>query len=84
MLPCPCHRCGRIISPDDPESSWQAGHVTDRADTEALGLPEAETLPECTRCNLKAGGQRGAAMTNARHKQAEKTAIYRECEPQWW
>lgn len=90
MLPAPCWRCGGVISPDDPESTWQAGHETDRMDTEALGLPESDTLPEHTSCNLKAGGQRGAAITNQRHPKSTQAAAarvsyeQRESEPQWW
>jgi len=90
MLPAPCHRCGEIISPEDDESTWQAGHEIDRMDTEALGLPESDTLPEHTSCNLKAGGRRGAAITNQKHSKSAQAATarltheQRESEPQWW
>lgn len=87
MLPAPCWRCGTIINPDDPESSWHAGHEQDRHETEALGLPEAETLPECAKCNLSAGGKAGAAITNRSTPGAQAATVtheQREREPQWW
>ena len=84
MLPMPCWRCGGIITPDDPESSWQAGHIEDRAFTEANGLPDAETTAEHTQCNLSAGGKRGAAITNQKYQQPATPITYRDHEPQWW
>ena len=87
MLPAPCRSCGGIISPDDPESTWHAGHDQDRVETEALGLPEAEVFPEHAKCNTSAGGRVGAAMTNEAKQGPAKTQVsheQREREPQWW
>jgi len=81
MLPAPCQRCGGIISADDPESSWHAGHITD-----AVAGGEDNTsnyLPEHATCNTSAGGKVGAAITNARH-QRHRPNQPRERAPQWW
>lgn len=83
MLPAPCLSCGGMITREDPESSWQAGHTIDRVDTEAAGLPHADVLPQHTKCNTSAGGKRGAAMTNQRH-QTPAGPVHRDKEPQWW
>lgn len=80
MLPAPCWRCGRLLTREMPETEWQAGHTTDRAD----GGNDGDVMPECTSCNLSAGGRRGAAMTNQRHQQAQAGPIHRDKEPQWW
>ena len=87
MLPAPCRSCGGIISPDDPESTWHAGHDQDRVETEALGLPEADVFPEHATCNTSAGGRVGAAMTNGAKHGTPTTQVsheQREREPQWW
>lgn len=83
QLPACCWRCGKLISPDDPESSWHAGHVTDRA---AGGEDSSGNYaPECSACNLSAGGKVGAAITNAnRAHQRQQPFIPRERAPQWW
>lgn len=79
MLPAPCHRCGEIITPQDPEDTWHAGHVEDRAQG---GADTASNYaPEHSGCNLSAGGKLGAAMTNARRA---KPGTERERVPQWW
>ena len=59
----PCWRCGRWLTLDSP---WHVGHVVDRMD----GGPDipANTRPECAKCNTRAGGKRGAAITNARRR----------------
>lgn len=80
LLPAPCQRgCGRIITPDDPEDTWHAGHIIDRAD--GSGDDPTDTAPECARCNTSAGGKRGAAIVNAR-RAAEDAA--RERTTRWW
>ena len=79
MLPHPCQRCGGIITPDDPEDSWHAGHIIDRMD--GGGDSPEDTVPEHSRCNTSAGGLRGAALVNAR-RAAEDTA--REHTARWW
>lgn len=84
MLPAPCQRCGGIITPEDDESTWQAGHIVDRMDTEALGLPEAGVAPEHSKCNGSAGGKRGAQITNAKHHSQANVPAHRDKEPQWW
>jgi DNA-directed RNA polymerase subunit RPC12/RpoP len=50
-----CWRCGKAIRPGD---DWHAGH-DDHDRTKYAGI-------ECPPCNLKAGGQAGAAVTNAK------------------
>lgn len=79
LLPHPCQRCGGIITPDDPESTWHAGHIIDRMDGGEHD-PTA-TLPEHARCNTRAGGQRGAAVTNA-HRAQDTPG--REHTTRWW
>lgn len=80
ILPAPCWRCGGIITREEPETSWQAGHPIDRMD----GGSDQDTQPEHTTCNLSAGGKRGAAITNARHQHQQAGPVYRDKEPQWW
>jgi hypothetical protein len=79
MLPWVCRRCGDMIRPEDPESSWHAGHREDRA----AGGTEDGIEPEHARCNTSAGGKVGAAITNAQRAQ-QPTHITRERTPQWW
>lgn len=64
-LPLPCRRCRR---PVQPSQRWHVGHVQDRS----LGGSDARTnqWPEHARCNERAGGQLGAAITNARRATA--------------
>ncbi len=77
MLPWACRKCGGIISPDDPESSWDAGHAEDRA----AGGSDLGIEPEHAHCNRSAGGKVGAAIVNARHRpqQVERARV-----AQWW
>lgn len=79
MLPHPCRRCGGLITPDDPESSWHAGHREDRA----AGGTEDGIEPEHAKCNTSAGGKVGAAITNAR-RHGQQADIPRERVAQWW
>jgi 5-methylcytosine-specific restriction endonuclease McrA len=66
LLPLPCIQCGRPILPTDLRSSWQVGH---RQDAALGGRPtRANTGPIHTRCNRKAGGRLGAAISNARRR----------------
>lgn len=77
MLPHPCRKCGGIITPEDPESSWDAGHETDRA----AGGGHTGIEPEHSRCNRSAGGKAGAAITNSKWA---KPTMERVQVPQWW
>ena len=79
MLPHPCQRCGGIITAEDDESTWHAGHIIDRMD--GGGDSPEDTTPEHAACNTRAGGKRGAALVNAR-RAAEDAA--RERTTRWW
>lgn len=85
LLPCPCQRCGVLITPDDPEDTWHAGHIIDRMDTDMPGeeaRPDpTATVPEHARCNTSAGGKRGAAITNAARARED---VARERTTRWW
>lgn len=61
-----CWRCGRVIVPDPSrrDEGWQVGHVVDRMDGGEHG--PSNQAPEHSHCNMRAGGKRGAAITNAR------------------
>lgn len=78
MLPHPCRKCGVIITADEPETSWHAGHGLSRAE----GGDGSDIEPEHARCNTSDGGRMGARITNARHRPASD--ITREKRPQWW
>ena len=58
MLPAPCCRCGKLVRPDD---NWQADHYPVPRE-----LGGTQLAPAHARCNMRAGGQRGAQLTNAR------------------
>lgn len=61
MLPCPCWRCGRIITPEMP---WVAGHIVSRHDG---GTDDPHNLrPEHRRCSDSSGGRVGGRITAAR------------------
>ncbi|WP_374199119.1 HNH endonuclease signature motif containing protein [Actinotalea ferrariae] len=66
----PCARCGRPIT---LAMKWDVGHILDRA----LGGSDdlTNTRPEHSRCNQAAGGQRGAAITNARRAATNPRAL---------
>ena len=82
MLPAPCWRCGGLITREDPESAWHAGHVNDRG---AGGEDSASNyMPEHAGCNTSAGGKVGAAITNAKRAHTKAPTIARERTPQWW
>lgn len=79
MLPTGCWRCGKPITLEDPESSWHAGHIEDRGQG---GQDSAGNYaPECTSCNLSAGGKLGAAITNGAKVAVDWT---RERTLKWW
>ena len=80
MLPHACRKCGGMITAEDPESSWHAGHREDRV----AGGTEDGIEPEHARCNTSAGGKIGAAMTNAQRTTKQAAHITRERTPQWW
>lgn len=59
-----CCRCGRLVLPGVPSGKyWQPDHWPVPRE-----LGGTETVPAHTRCNLSAGGKRGAAITNARRR----------------
>lgn len=79
MLPFPCPRCGIVITPDDAENTWHAGHIVDRMD--GAGDRPDDTVPEHAHCNTSAGGKRGAALVNAQRAADE---LARERTVKWW
>lgn len=79
MLPAGCMSCGGIITLEDPESSWHAGHIQDRAQGGA-DTP-SNYAPEHARCNTSAGGKLGAAITNRATVAVDWT---RERTLKWW
>lgn len=60
LLPCPCYRCGRIVTAD---MKWHADHPLARVDAEAMGIPEHEqdrtVVPSHASCDAKAGAETG-------------------------
>ena len=78
MLPGACWRCG---TPLTVEGEWHAGHVEDRGTGGEL-LNPSNLAPECTPCNLSAGGKVGAAITNGRRIEAVDIARIRRTK--WW
>lgn len=83
-LPAPCWRCGKTVQPGD---SWHVGHIQDRSDggqDDARLITLAEVAVECARCNLSAGGKRGAAVTNSRKVQTGALGTFRERSIKWY
>lgn len=65
LLPLPCCRCGRPVF-DDPrfrDRGWQVDHWPIPRE-----LGGTETRPAHSKCNLSAGGKRGAEITNSRRR----------------
>ena len=68
-LPLPCCRCGRpvIPRPGMRGDGWQPDHYP---------IPRefggTQMWPAHAECNMRAGGQRGAQITNSRRAQAAK------------
>lgn len=60
QLPCPCFRCGRIVTAD---MKWNADHPLSRVEAEALGIPAHEqdrtVVPSHRSCDAKAGAELG-------------------------
>jgi hypothetical protein len=79
MLPAACPGCGGIITAEDPESSWHAGHIEDRA--QGGQDSPGNYRPEHARCNTSAGGKLGAAITNGAKVAVDWT---RERTLKWW
>jgi len=79
LLPAACPSCGGMITAEDPEDTWHAGHLEDRGQggSDSLG----NIVPEHARCNTSAGGKLGAAITNG-----NKVAVdwVRERTLKWW
>lgn len=80
MLPAPCPRCGGLITPEDPESTWHAGHLEDHA-TGGSDKDLTNFAPEHGRCNMAAGGKLGARITNGHKVEQDWT---RERTLRWW
>ena len=57
-----CWRCGREMDLD--VDTWHAGHLVDRMD----GGTDIDVQAECPRCNLRAGGKRGARIVNNKRR----------------
>lgn len=62
-LPLPCCRCGWLIVEDPSQKSggWQVDHYPISRE-----LGGTQTWPAHSRCNMSAGGKRGAEITNAK------------------
>lgn len=58
-LPLPCCRCNRIVTAD---MLWQVDHYPIPRE-----MGGTETWPAHAKCNMSAGGKRGAQIVNARH-----------------
>lgn len=60
LLPCPCFRCGRIVTAD---MRWNADHTISRVEAEAAGIPQHEqdrlVVPSHASCDAKAGAKLG-------------------------
>lgn len=68
QLPLPCVECGRPVL---KEHKWQVGHRTDAMDggrptLQNVGPVHSRSELWPVNCNQRAGGKRGAAVTNAR------------------
>lgn len=57
-LPVPCCRCRKPVL---PEQAWHVDHWPVPRE-----LGGTETWPAHAKCNMSAGGKRGAELTNAR------------------
>lgn len=60
LLPCPCFRCGRLVTAD---MKWNADHPIARVDAEAQGIPQHEqdrmVVPSHSTCDARAGAELG-------------------------
>lgn len=65
-LPVQCRRCGKTVQHDPRRRNggWHVGHIVDRARGGSDHV--SNQWPEHDTCNTRAGGQLGAARTNAR------------------
>lgn len=75
MLPQPCVECGQLVTTDD---RWQVGHRKDAMDGGAptfanTGPVHSKSAIWPRNCNQIAGGKRGAAVTNAGKRAAQRT-----------
>ena len=70
-LPLPCCRCGRPVIPRPwlPADGWHPDHFPI-----PRHLGGTEMWPAHAECNLRDGGQRGAAITNARRASRPRPA----------
>lgn len=74
----PCCRCGRIVLPGITSGRyWQPDHWPIPRE-----LGGTETHPAHAKCNLSAGGKRGAQITNARRTPVA-TRRLEERTPAW-
>jgi 5-methylcytosine-specific restriction endonuclease McrA len=75
----PCWPCGRPVvhNPAQRNGGWTVGHIIDRAQGGSDHI--SNQRPEHSHCNYRAGGQAGAAITNARRPAVlERLASNRE------
>lgn len=79
MLPAPCMSCGGMITADQPENTWHAGHIQDRA--QGGSDSGSNYAPEHAACNLSKGGKLGAAITNGAKVAVDWT---KERTLKWW
>ena len=68
-----------MITADQPESTWHAGHIQDRA--QGGSDSRNNYAPEHATCNMSNGGKLGAAITNMATVAVDWT---RERTLKWW
>lgn len=75
LLPQPCVRCGRPVfhNPNLPHGGWQPDHYPIPRE-----LGGTETRPAHSKCNMAAGGKRGAEITNAKRRAKQIRPSLRE------
>lgn len=73
-LPVPCCRCQKPVIPDPrlPHDGWQVDHWPVPRE-----MGGTETWPAHSKCNMSAGGKRGAAIINARREPIKTFRIER-------
>lgn len=67
LLPCPCFRCGRIVTAD---MRWNADHTISRVEAEAMGIPQHEqdrmVAPSHAHCDASHGAKLGNQLRGRR------------------
>lgn len=83
LLPCPCFRCGRIVTAD---MQWNADHPISRVEAEAQGVPQHEqdamVVPSHRSCDARAGARLGNKY-RAKKSKAETRTVPRVNRPQF-